>query len=200
VPEFAERVQALKSRFDYDARLADALRERPVILGYFLSNEPNAVTKGGLPAAVFTTDDLEGRLLPASTYRSYAGNLAGLQQAARAGLGASVISPVFFSREELGMSEENYLAYGAIKGLWLNSKPASTFIPVERNLTVLINFRGPDGPAGGQFRYIPAVGRAAGRDAGHDRQASCRTKNSMPAPVIMLWQAGGCRTRASTGA
>lgn len=195
VPGFAERVRALKPKFDYDAQLADALRERPVVLGYFLSNEPDAVTKGGLPAPAFTEDDLEGRLISAYSYRSHSGNLDALQQAARgggfmnptldadgnirrlallakvgdryyeslalatarSGLGASMVRPVFFLPEETGMSGEAYRSYGAMKGIRLNSKPAPTAIPLERNLTALINFRGPGGPRGGQFRYVSAV-------------------------------------------
>lgn len=195
VPAIAERIEALRPRFDYDAKFAAALRERPVVLGYFLSNEANALTKGGLPEPAFRVNALDGRVVDVGVARSYTGNLEALQKAARGGgfmnplldddgnirrvslllrvgdrfyeslalatarvgLGASKIEPAFFSREELPMSEEAYLGYGAIRGLRLNSKPASTFVPVERNLTALINFRGPGGPEGGQFRYVSAV-------------------------------------------
>src|SRR6478735_1140175 len=47
--------------------------------------------------------------------------------------------------------------YGALKAIKLNSKPSATTVPLERNLTTLINFRGAGGPRGGQFRYVSAV-------------------------------------------
>ncbi len=195
LPALGERLQALQQRFDFDARLADALHERPVVLGYYFSNESSAVTKGLLPEPAFSVEELEGRALEVGIYRAYTGNLEALQRnargggfmnpvldddgnirrvallvrqgdrfyeslalaAARVGLGASTVKPVFFTRDELPLSDEAYLAYGAIRGVWLNSKPDSTFIPVERQLTALINFRGPGGPEGGQFRYVSAV-------------------------------------------
>lgn len=194
-PVLARRLVEQRDRFDYDAMLSASLRERPVVLGYYLSNEANAVTKGELPAPAFQVADLEGRVVEAGSYRSYTGNLALLQKAARGagymnplldddgnirrvslllqvgeryyeslalatarvGIGASQLQPVFFSREELFMSDEEYRTYGALRGLWLNSKPASTFIPIERGLTARINYRGPGGPEGGQFRYVSAV-------------------------------------------
>lgn len=195
VAGFRDRVRALKDTFDYDRRMATALSDRPTVLGYFLSNEPDAITKGMLPYPVFTIDDLGGRVIDAPEYASYSGNLDVLQGAAKAGgfmnptpdsdgtirrlpllarvgdgyyeslalattrvgLGASRIRPVFFTEEETGLSGEMLREYGAIKAIKLNSKPRTTTIPLERNLTTLINYRGKGGPRGGQFRYVPAV-------------------------------------------
>jgi adenylate cyclase len=201
VAGFGERVRALKPMFDYDGRMAKALQERPTILGYFLSNEPSAMTKGLLPQPMFTTADLEGREIDASMYQSYTGNLEQLQRAAKAGgfmnptpdsdgtirrlpllarvgnnyyeslalasarvgLGASVVRPVFFTEEETGLSGDALREYGAMKALKLNSKPSTTTIPLERNLTALVNYRGPGGPRGGQFRYVPAIDVLTGK-------------------------------------
>lgn len=195
VAGFRERVRALKDTFDYDRRMAASLAERPTVLGYFLSNEPDAVTKGLLPYPVFTTEELGGHVIDAPEYASYSGNLEILQGAAKAGgfmnptpdsdgtirrlpllarvgdgyyeslalatarvgLGASRVKPVFFTEEETGLSGQMHLEYGAIKGIKLNTKPRTTTIPLERNLTTLINYRGQGGPRGGQFRYVPAV-------------------------------------------
>jgi adenylate cyclase len=195
VAEFGARVRALKPNFDYDRRMAHALDGRPAVLGYFLSNEPDAITKGALPAPAFTVGDLGGRELESAEYVSHSGNLQELQSAARAGgfmnptpdsdgvirhlpllakvgdgyyeslalaaarvgLGASRIRPVFFTEEEAGLSGEQLRQYGALKAIKLNSKPRATAIPLERNLTALVNYRGPGGPRGGQFRYVSAV-------------------------------------------
>lgn len=195
VAGFRNRVRALKDTFDYDRRMAAALADRPTVLGYFLSNEPDAVTKGLLPSPVFTVDELNGYTVDAPEYKSYTGNLDILQSAAKAGgfmnptpdsdgtirrlpllarvgdsyyeslalatarvgLGASRIKPVFFTEAETGLSGEMHREYGAIKGIKLNSKPRTTSIPLERNLTTLVNYRGPGGPRGGQFRYVSAI-------------------------------------------
>ncbi|OWW18770.1 CHASE2 domain-containing protein [Noviherbaspirillum denitrificans] len=192
---FAERVRALKPRFDYDHHLAAALDGRPTVLGYFLSNEPDAITKGKLPAPAFTTTDLGGREIDSARYKAYAGNLEELQVAAkgggfmnptqdpdgtirrlsllarvgdqyyeslalataRVGLGASRIKPIFFTEEETRLSGEEHRTYGALKALHLNTKPKPTYIPLERNMTALINYRGRGGPRGGQYRYVSAV-------------------------------------------
>ncbi|WP_420476598.1 CHASE2 domain-containing protein [Noviherbaspirillum sp. ST9] len=192
---FAERIRALKPRFDYDHHLASALEGRPTVLGYFLSNEPDAITKGLLPAPAFSVSDLGGMEVESAVYKSYASNLKELQAAARAGgfmnptqdpdgtirrlsllarvgnnyyeslalatarvgLGASRIKPVFYSEEETQLSGEEHRTYGALKELRLNTKPKTTVIPLERHMTALINYRGPGGPRGGQYRYVSAV-------------------------------------------
>jgi adenylate cyclase len=195
VSGFGERVRALKPRFDYDTRMSEALQGRPIVLGYFLSDEPNAITKGMLPRPVFTTAELGGREITATAYRSYTSNLEQLQTAAKAGgfmnptpdsdgtirrlpllarvgdnyyeslalstarvaLGASLVRPVFFTQQEVMLSGEEYRTYGALKAIKMNSKPRTTVVPVERNLTLLVNYRGKGGPRGGQFRYVSAV-------------------------------------------
>lgn len=192
---FAERIRALKPRFDYDHHLAAALDGRPTVLGYFLSNEPDAITKGLLPAPAFSVSDLGGMEVDSAVYKSYASNLEALQSAARAGgfmnptqdpdgtirrlsllarvgdnyyeslalatarvgLGASKIKPIFFTQNETQLSGEEHRTYGALKGLRLNTKPKTTIIPLERHMTALINYRGPGGPRGGQYRYVSAV-------------------------------------------
>ena len=195
VKGFSERIRSLKPMFDYDARMAAALKDRPTILGYFLDNEPTAIAKGLLPPPSFTDADLGGMEVESLLYRSYTGNLEELQRAAKAGgfmnptpdpdgtirrlpllvkvgdsyheslalatarvgLGASKIRPIFLTEDETRLSGEDHRQYGALAALRLNTKPRATFIPLERNLTALINFRGPGGPRGGQYRYVSAA-------------------------------------------
>ncbi|WP_343585886.1 adenylate/guanylate cyclase domain-containing protein [Herbaspirillum sp.] len=85
VPQFGRQLQSLKPQMDYDARLADALKGQPVVMGYNLSNEAGAIAKGQLPAPAFTVADLGGRRLDVTHWRAYGANLPQLQQAARAG-------------------------------------------------------------------------------------------------------------------
>lgn len=201
VKGFAQRIDKLKPLFDYDRRMADAMTDRPVVLGYFLSNDRRTVKKGLLPAPVFTTADLEGQEIESTIYPSYTGTLEVLQRAAKAGgfmnptpdsdgairryallarygdgyyeslalatarvaLGASKVKPFVFQPQELALSGEAARTYGALKAIGMNTKPRPTFIRPDRDLQVLIDYRGAGGPSGGQYRYVSAVDVLNGR-------------------------------------
>lgn len=79
VPQLDERLRVLKPALDYDARLAQAIRGRPVVLGYFLSDK---LQKGMLPQPGFTLQELGGYIVDAHESKAYEGNLPELQQAA----------------------------------------------------------------------------------------------------------------------
>lgn len=85
LPEFGKQLQALKPKLDFDARMAAAISGQPVVMGYNLSNEADAIAKGALPPPVFTTADLGGRRLDVTRWKAYGANLPQLQQAAAAG-------------------------------------------------------------------------------------------------------------------
>lgn len=69
-----------------DALLAGALRGRPVVLGYFFSNEPAARSTGVLPAPVLGADVLQGRPVRITRWDSAESNIPALALAApRAG-------------------------------------------------------------------------------------------------------------------
>ncbi|HEX7636055.1 MAG TPA: adenylate/guanylate cyclase domain-containing protein [Noviherbaspirillum sp.] len=195
VDGFSRRILKLKPLFDYDQRMADALADRPIVLGYFLSNDPRSVKKGLLPAPAFTTADLEGQEIDSTVYPSYTGTLELLQRSAKAGgfmnptpdsdgairrypllarygdgfyeslalatarvaLGASKLKPVVFKAEETGLSGEAARTYGALKAIGMNTKPKPVFIHPDRNLQVLIGYRGAGGATGGQYRYVSAA-------------------------------------------
>jgi adenylate cyclase len=195
IPRVGSRLEKIKPMFDFDARFANALADRPMVLGYFFSNEERDINKGMLPRPAFATTALDGQQIDAIEYRKYTGNLPQLQQAARSGgfinpkpdddgiirrlpllirhgdayyeslafatariaLGASRTRPVFFTADELNLNHEAVRNYGALKGLELNTKPKPTLIPVDRDLTILVNYRGPGGVTGGQYRYVSAV-------------------------------------------
>jgi adenylate cyclase len=65
-----------------DALLADAFRDRPVVLGYFFSNETAVRSTGVLPAPVFAADVLQGRPVRITRWESAESNIALLAQAA----------------------------------------------------------------------------------------------------------------------
>ena len=194
VPEFNQQLQLLKPSLDFDARMVAAIQGRPVVMGYTLSNQKDAVTKGQLPPAVFTKAELEGRNIDVTRWRAYAANLPQLQNAAQSGgffnpvfdsdgliravpllaqvgdgfyeslalaaartaLGAVRLKPIFLPYNPM-MSEQGQRNYGALEAIALDTKPRTTRIPVERELTTLVAYRGSGGVDGGAFRYISAV-------------------------------------------
>ncbi len=85
-------VAKLRSQLDFDARLAEAIRGRPVVLAYSFTAEWQAV--GVLPAPAFTANDLDGHFIPVAAEHGYAANLAILQRAAT---GAGHMDPLFDS-------------------------------------------------------------------------------------------------------
>ncbi len=82
IPEFAAQLEGLKATLDYDGRLAKALENQPVVLGYFLSDVQQ---KGMLPKPAFNEEFLNGRALSALQFKGYEANLPRLQSVARAG-------------------------------------------------------------------------------------------------------------------
>ena len=79
-------LQALRPSLDDDGRLAALLQQRPVVLGFHLSNEDGAARIGVLPPALLPVELLPGaaQLLD---WKGHGGNLLRLQQATRLGAG-----------------------------------------------------------------------------------------------------------------
>ncbi len=84
-------LKELRPQLDHDARFAQTLKGRPVILGYYLSNRTDGLASGALPPPVLPAGSFSGRNIPFVSYRSHGGNLAEFQQNAR---GAGHINPI----------------------------------------------------------------------------------------------------------
>lgn len=81
-PVFAERLRQLQPSLDYDGVLAKALKNRPVVLGYYLSSDKDARASGVLPAPVLTKADTMGRQVTATLWTGYGANIEPLAAAA----------------------------------------------------------------------------------------------------------------------
>ncbi len=81
-PAFAERLGALQESLDYDGLFARALKDRPVVLGYYFSGDRQGRTSGVLPAPVMTREHLRGRPIRFTTWDGYGANIEQLAQAA----------------------------------------------------------------------------------------------------------------------
>jgi adenylate cyclase len=82
---FQRALAELRPQLDYDKRFADALRNRPVVLGYYFSNTQAAQHAGVLPPPVFAAGSFAGQNIPFLSWIGYGANLPELQQAAAGG-------------------------------------------------------------------------------------------------------------------
>ena len=80
---FQGSLKLLKPQLDYDARFAEALRGKPVVLGYYLSN--SGTSSGALPPPVLPAGTISDRDIAIFHWESYGGNLAEFQKNAAGG-------------------------------------------------------------------------------------------------------------------
>jgi adenylate cyclase len=177
---FQKSFRALRPRLDYDARFAAALKNRAVILGYYLSN--GGQSSGVLPAPTLPAGSFGDRPIAFTTWRTHGGNLPVLQAAAA---GAGHFNPLVdfdgISRrvpllaeyhgeyyESLSLAVVRALLdfppvfpgfaeggdeYAGLEWLELPGPQDSLRIPVDENAAALIPYRGPQG----SFPYISAT-------------------------------------------
>ncbi len=82
LPAFRQRLTALESRLDHDARFAQALRERRVVLGYHVSRDAAGHATGVLPSPVLPAGSLSGHDERITAWTGYSANIPRLAQAA----------------------------------------------------------------------------------------------------------------------
>jgi len=80
-PRFAAAYRRLRPRLDYDALFAASMQNRPVVLGYYLSNSLRA---NALPDPVLPGQAFAGRDAPITRWTGYTGNLSVYMRAAAA--------------------------------------------------------------------------------------------------------------------
>ncbi|MBV8281567.1 MAG: CHASE2 domain-containing protein, partial [Candidatus Eremiobacteraeota bacterium] len=82
-PAFQNTYKELRPKLDFDQTFADAIKERPVVLGYTFSDEKEGAKElGSLPTPVMPAGTFRGRPIPFITYSGYIGNLGVLQNSA----------------------------------------------------------------------------------------------------------------------
>ena len=81
-PGFAERVRQLQGVLDYDGLLAKSFENRPVVLGYYVSEGRESRSSGVLPAPVLTKSDAAGRQLSVTQWNGFGSNIEVLAKAA----------------------------------------------------------------------------------------------------------------------
>ena len=192
-PGFAEQLSRLSPALDFDARFAAAVRDQPVVLGYYFTSDRHGHTRGVLPAPVMDAHAMQGRTVRLLSWTGYGANVAPLAEAApQAGFFNSVtdVDGMVRSIPVLARFQGQYYeslalaVFRRLRGLpevrpgfapapndyqglesvrLYQAGQLQTSIPVDDRVTALVPFRGPGGPQGGSFEYISAAEVLAGR-------------------------------------
>ncbi|WP_371323203.1 adenylate/guanylate cyclase domain-containing protein [Dechloromonas sp. ZY10] len=186
-PGYQKALAGLRKTLDYDARFAETLHGRPVVLGYYFSNKEGAQRTGGLPAPVFPPGSFAGLSTRILSWEGFGANLAPLQKAAASGghfnplvdfdgntrrvplilefQGAYYESlSLAMVRHVLGKAELHPgVPDGANTVEWLEIRGEGGHlqVPVDEELAALVPYRGYER----SFPYVPAVDVIKGRVA-----------------------------------
>ena len=87
---YVATLDRLRPELDFDARFADAIRGRPVILGFGFTYEAQQI--GALPPPLFGSQDIGGGIIPIQAAVGYTAAIAELAQAAA---GSGHVDPFF---------------------------------------------------------------------------------------------------------
>ena len=85
VAGFQGAYQQVRSKLDFDGQFAAAIKGRPVVLGYYLNGESQAVKVNALPEPVLPKGTFAGRNIAFAPWKGHTGNLPAYQQNAAAG-------------------------------------------------------------------------------------------------------------------
>jgi len=170
IPGFQQAYQKLRPQLDNDGLFAKAMKGRPVVLGYYMSNERGSRRIASIPEPVLPKGMFQNRNINFTTWAGYGGNLLDFQKsAASAGhfnpftdqdgivrrvpmlaeldgayyeaLSLAVVRTLLgFPKLEPGFTETGVMQ-GGYSGLeWLRTGPLT--IPVDESVCALVPFRG----------------------------------------------------------
>lgn len=176
---YQSALNGLRQSLNYDQQLAQTLKGRPVVLGYYFSNAADARKGGALPPPVFEPGTFDGLPTGFFGYHGYGANLPELQAAAA---GAGHFNPFVdmdgIVRRVPLLVEHNGAYYESLslailrvlmgnpdvmpvfpdprlpmEYLDLRSAQGRVRIPVDENVCALVPYRGPEA----SFPYVSAV-------------------------------------------
>lgn len=176
-PSFQEVYRRIRPALDHDQRFIDRLRDRPVVLSYYFTNE-NQRTSGALPAPVLLQKNLETHRIPFVTASGFGANLASFQQVAsnsgffnplpdpdgsirrvqlleayQGGLYESFALAVVRTLTGGQPLEFSYQSYSGNQGALESLRTAGMEIPVDQHVAALVPYRGPQG----SYPYVSAT-------------------------------------------
>ena len=81
-PAFSDKLAQLQPELDYDATFAKSIKNRPIVLGYYMTSDRDGRINGVLPKPVMDKQLLQGRPIKFTSWDGYSANLDILTQAA----------------------------------------------------------------------------------------------------------------------
>lgn len=196
---FQAALRQIEPQLEYDKLFADKIKNRKVVLGYYLTNQKDHNASGMLPAPVFPAGAFKGSLIGFTSWNGYGANLPELQTAA---LSAGHFNPLVDSdgvvrrvpmlvesngayyaslslamvqallgqpKITLGFAEGKNSGYSGLEWLELLADNRILKIPVDQDVASLIPYRGRQG----SFRYISIT------DVLHDRVELAKLKDKI---------------------
>ncbi|HEX5337728.1 MAG TPA: adenylate/guanylate cyclase domain-containing protein [Gallionella sp.] len=205
----------LRPQLEYDKLFADKLRNRNVVLGYYLTNQKNQSASGLLPEPVFAKGAFGGHPVAFTVWNGYGANLPELQKAAA---GAGHFNPLVDADGEVrrvpmlaeyngayyeslslamvrtllghpaiepGFADGGSDDYAGLEWLDLATSGGKLRIPLDQNAATFVPYRGKEG----SFRYISVA------DVLHDRVEPAQLKGKI---VLVGTTAPGLRDMRAT--
>ena len=185
---FAEALEKVKPRLDYDQIFANSLKNRKVVLGYYFQTSGDTNHIGQLPPEIFSAENFQDQVIGATEASGYGANLAVLQKNA---LSAGHFNPdpdvdgITRKISVLIRYGDNYYEAlsTAVARVYLKNSPmqvefgedildegyseletfhmAGKRVPVDAKVAMLVPYRGTQG----SFRYISASDVLVGKVA-----------------------------------
>ncbi|WP_431777658.1 CHASE2 domain-containing protein [Ottowia caeni] len=190
-PDFTQWLTQAAPSLDSDAVLANALQNRPVVLGYYFTSDRGGRRHGTLPPPATELAD-ESAIPGLLSWNGYAANIEPLAKAApHGGFFNAVTDPDGLIRSVPVLTEYEGALYeslalatlrhalgqppvrvqrapvgsgpGPISAVVLSQGQKEWRVPVDARGTALVPYRGAGGPQGGSFRYVSAADLIEGR-------------------------------------
>ena len=197
--QFQAALTQIRPQLEYDRLFADKIKNRNVVLGYYLTNQDGTHISGVLPEPAFPAGTFKDRPVGFTIWNGYGANLPELQQAAASGghfnplvdfdgevrrvpmlveyggayyesLSLAVVRTLLGKPELLpGFAEGDTSGYGGLEWLELGAAGGRLIIPVDADVATFVPYRGKQG----SFRYISVA------DVLHDRVEISQIKDKI---------------------
>ena len=197
--QFQAALSQIRPQLEYDKLFADKIKNRNVVLGYYLTSQGNTNVSGSLPEPVFPAGTFKGRPISFTSWNGYGANLPELQKvAASAGhfnplvdfdgevrrvpmlveyggayyesLSLAMVRTLLGQTKLLpGFAEDKSSNYGGLEWLELHASGGKLKIPVDADVAAFVPYRGNQG----SFKYISIT------DVLHDRVEIAQLKNKI---------------------
>jgi adenylate cyclase len=177
---FQSTLSQIRPQLEYDNMFASKIKNRNVVLGYYLTNQKDQRASGMLPEPTFPSGSFKGHSVEFTTWNGYGANLPELQQAAASAghfnplvdfdgrvrrvpmlveydgayyesLSLAMVRTLLGQTKLLpGFAEAKAGGYASLEWLELDATGGRLKIPVDSDVATFVPYRGGQG----SFRYI----------------------------------------------